>query len=327
MVTEKLLNWFTENKRDLLWRHTSDPYKIWVSEIMLQQTRVEAVIPYYHRFLEALPDVSALAEAEEETLLKLWEGLGYYSRVRNMQKAAREIVKLGDFPKTAQELKKLPGFGEYTAGSVSSIAFGCRAPAVDGNVLRVFARLTTEENDILSPAVRKKCAAWVMENMPENAYSGDCNQALMELGACVCLPKSPKCELCPLKEECGAFAEDMTQDFPVKAPKGEKVTEEFTVYLWTEDGKVLVRKRPEKGLLAGLYEFPHHIDEKNVRVLGEACEVRHIFTHKIWLMRGVFAEMTGNVEGTWVDAKELERLPMASAMERFRKAVLERIRK
>lgn len=325
MVMEKLLHWFYKNRRDLPWRHTSDPYKIWVSEIMLQQTRVEAVIPYYHRFLEALPTVSALAEAEEETLLKLWEGLGYYSRVRNMQKAAKEIVSLGEFPKTAAELKKLSGFGDYTSGAVSSIAFGHRAPAVDGNVLRVFARLTCEDGDIGSPAVRKRCAAWVMDIMPEKAHPGDCNQALMELGACVCLPKAPKCEKCPLRDDCGAYREDAVLDFPVKAPKGSRVEEEFTVYLLIDNGKILVRKRPEKGMLAGLYEFPHHIDENNVKVLKKACDVKHVFTHKIWLMHGVFAELTGNIEGIWVDDGELGRLPMASAMEKFRKAVLERI--
>ncbi len=324
VIMEKLLPWFYANKRDLPWRHTNDPYRIWVSEIMLQQTRVEAVIPYYHRFLEALPDVSALAEAEEEVLLKLWEGLGYYSRVRNMQKAAKLVAERGGFPKTAEELKALPGFGDYTSGSVSSIAFGYRTPAVDGNVLRVFARLNCEENDIGSPMVKKKCAAWVTDNMPENAHPGDCNQALMELGACVCTPKSPKCEGCPLQKDCGAYQEDAVQDFPVKAPKGQKAVEEFAVYLLIQNGKILVRKRPEKGLLAGLYEFPHHIDAKNVKITEKVCEVKHVFTHKIWLMHGVFAESKGNIEGIWVDAEELNRLPMASAMERFRGLVLEK---
>ena len=205
-IVKPLTDWYRANRRDLPWRHTSDPYRIWVSEIMLQQTRVESVKAYYQRFLEALPDLSALAEADEERLLKLWEGLGYYSRVRNMQRAARTVVEdfKGAFPRTKEEMEKLPGIGSYTAGAVASIAFGERVPAVDGNVLRVWARMTADDRNILLPSVKKEAErdiAGLMQTLPaartsgqdhpgafhENA-AGDFNQALIELGALLCLP-------------------------------------------------------------------------------------------------------------------------------------------
>ena len=214
---------------------------------MLQQTRVEAVIPYYRRFMQALPDVRALADAPEEQLLKLWEGLGYYSRVRNMQAAAGQIVKRGGFPQTAEELKKLKGFGDYTAGAVASIAFAQRAAAVDGNVLRVWTRMERVSESIKIPSVKRACTRAVLEAMPEEADPGQYNQALMELGATVCTPRSPDCAHCPVQAHCGAFAADEAEDYPVKDPKPVKAVEEFDVYLIVKDGRALVRKRPKAG--------------------------------------------------------------------------------
>lgn len=324
MVTEGLLPWYTVNKRDLPWRQSREPYAVWVSEIMLQQTRVEAVIPYYRRFMQALPDVRALADAPEEQLLKLWEGLGYYSRVRNMQAAAGQIVERGGFPQTAEELKKLKGFGDYTAGAVASIAFAQRAAAVDGNVLRVWTRMERVGESIKMPSVKRACTRAVLEAMPEEADPGQYNQALMELGATVCTPRSPDCAHCPVQAHCGAFAADEAEDYPVKDPKPVKAVEEFDVYLIEKDGCALVRKRPKSGLLAGLWEFPH--GKLPVRVKQELppVDVKHVFTHKIWLMHGLRAELAGEAEGcVWVDAQELAALPMPTPMDKYRKELLE----
>lgn len=324
MVTEGLLPWYAANQRDLPWRKSREPYAVWVSEIMLQQTRVEAVIPYYRRFMQALPDVRALADAPEEQLLKLWEGLGYYSRVRNMQAAAGQIVERGGFPQTAEELKKLKGFGDYTAGAVASIAFAQRAAAVDGNVLRVWTRMERVGESIKIPSVKRACTRAVLEAMPEEADPGQYNQALMELGATVCTPRSPDCAHCPVQAHCGAFAADEAEDYPVKDPKPVKAVEEFDVYLIVKDGRALVRKRPKSGLLAGLWEFPH--GKLPVRVKQELppVDVKHVFTHKIWLMHGLRAELAGEAEGcVWVDAQELAALPMPTPMDKYRKELLE----
>lgn len=324
MVTEGLLPWYAANRRDLPWRKSREPYAVWVSEIMLQQTRVEAVIPYYRRFMQALPDVRALADAPEEQLLKLWEGLGYYSRVRNMQAAAGQIVKRGGFPQTAEELKKLKGFGDYTAGAVASIAFAQRAAAVDGNVLRVWTRMERVGESIKIPSVKRACTRAVLEAMPEEADPGQYNQALMELGATVCTPRSPDCAHCPVQAHCGAFAADEAEDYPVKDPKPVKAVEEFDVYLIVKDGRALVRKRPKSGLLASLWEFPH--GKLPVRVKQELppVDVKHVFTHKIWLMHGLRAELVGEAEGcVWVDAQELAALPMPTPMDKYRKELLE----
>ena len=322
MVVDGLLDWYEREKRDLPWRRDREAYHVWVSEIMLQQTRVEAVIPYYERFLAALPTVEALAAADEAQLLKLWEGLGYYSRVRNMQKAARSIVETGGFPKTAKELKNLSGFGEYTSGAVASIAFGERAAAVDGNVLRVWARMECISESIKMPSVRRACAQAVLEAMPVDCDPGMYTQALMELGATVCTPRSPKCEKCPVKAQCGAYAADEAEDYPIREAKLAKAVEEFDVHLIVRDGKALVRQRPATGLLANLWEFPHGAEK--VRVKGSfAMEVKHVFTHKIWQMRGVRAELKEETEGRWVDACALRALPMSSSMEKFRQYLLE----
>ena len=225
-TAEPLLEWYQKNARVLPWRSENpNPYHVWVSEIMLQQTRVEAVKPYYERFLSALPTVQALAEADEELLLKLWEGLGYYSRVRNMQKAAQQIVAEhnGEIPAEYSILLKLKGIGPYTAGAIASIAFSKPCAAVDGNVLRVMARLTADEGNIAEPAVRKYWEKEIMEALPKER-PGDYNQALMELGATLCLPNgAPKCELCPLRAYCLAYRKNQTMLFPVKTKKSSRI--------------------------------------------------------------------------------------------------------
>ena len=253
---EPLLAWYRANARDLPWRHTRDPYRIWVSEIMLQQTRVEAVIPYYHRFLSALPDVAALAAAPEEQLLKLWEGLGYYSRVRNMQKAAKSIMAQhgGVFPQEYEQILSLCGVGEYTAGAIGSFAFDLAVPAVDGNVLRVAARLGACGEDILAPATKRKLTAAVAAVQP-SAHAAEFNQAMIELGATVCLPNGvPKCDICPLREGCAAYAEGLVDVLPVRRAAAPRRKEEKTVVILRAGDRVALRRRPANGLLAGLFE-------------------------------------------------------------------------
>lgn len=322
MVTDGLMDWYQRAQRDLPWRENREPYRVWVSEVMLQQTRVETVIPYYKRFLEALPTVADLAAAKEERLLKLWEGLGYYSRVRNMQKAAECVAKMGEFPRNAKQLMQLPGFGPYTAGAVASIAFGERVAAVDGNVLRVYARMERVGQSIKMPSVRRECTQWVLQAMPPDQDAGLYNQALMELGAMVCMPQNPRCAMCPVAMGCGAFEHDEVEQYPAIDPKPAKAVEAFDVYLVVHQGRALVRKRPPKGLLAGLWEFPHGVS--GVLAGQEICNVKHVFTHKIWLMRGVQGTVQQQPDGcVWVDAAQLQALPMASAMEAFRRVLLE----
>ncbi len=296
---QALLLWYQQNKRDLPWRHTSDPYRIWISEIMLQQTRVEAVKPYYARFLEAAPDVKSLAELPEEKLMKLWEGLGYYSRARNLQKAARVVVENygGVMPVTYEELLKLPGIGEYTAGAIASIAYGIRVPAIDGNVLRVLARVSGSNADIALPETKKDFREKLARVVPEEA--GDFTQSLIELGATVCAPnREPMCDVCPLFEECVACREGKTNEIPVRSPKKPRHIEERTVFLIRDGDRTALRKRPAKGLLSGLYELPNidgHLSENEVlehlRALGfeplriqKLESAKHIFTHIEWHM-------------------------------------------
>ncbi len=295
-----LLEWYAKHARVLPWREDPQPYKVWVSEIMLQQTRVEAVKPYFERFVEVLPDLKALAEAEEQTLLKLWEGLGYYNRVRNMQKAARQALEeYGSLPASEEELLRLPGIGPYTAGAVASIAFGKPAAAVDGNVLRVVTRLVAYGADISKQSVRRKVAEALLPSAA--SAPADFNQAMMELGATVCLPNgAPKCGDCPAAHLCRAHREGRELSFPVKKPKRERSILQKTIFLLEQDGKTAIYKRPDSGLLAGLWGFPEtddfmdereaeeYLDSLGVRTeeifsLGEA---KHIFSHAEWHMTG-----------------------------------------
>ena len=255
-IAPALLNWFYANRRILPFREDPTPYHVWLSEIMLQQTRVSAALPYYERFLAALPDIPALAGCEEEKLHKLWEGLGYYSRVRNLQKAAKIVCAQygGQLPADYNALLALPGIGEYTAGAIASISFGLPVPAVDGNVLRVFARLYNDPRLVTDPQVKREFTARVMEHQPP-AKAGDYNQALMELGALVCLPNgAPLCEQCPLGTLCRARAAGTALSLPQKTPPKARRITPVTVALVLNEGRVLLQQRPAKGLLAGLWQ-------------------------------------------------------------------------
>ncbi|MBQ8657551.1 MAG: A/G-specific adenine glycosylase [Clostridia bacterium] len=298
LVPAPLLAWYNANKRDLEWRVNPTSYRVWVSEIMLQQTRVEAVKEYYARFMRELPTLQALATCEEEKLLKLWEGLGYYSRVRNMQKAAKEIVERfgGEFPSDEKSLKSLPGIGAYTVGAIRSIAFGLRAPAVDGNVFRVASRLSENPTVISDPAYRKYLEEKLLAVYPEEGE--DCSaftQSLMELGALICKPQTPDCRVCPLNGICRANAHGTQNDYPVLPEKKAKKAEKRFVFLIRTKEGISLRKRKE-GVLKGMTEFPSEsaIDRTPEELLNEwgvgAFKVvkrktyAHIFTHIRWEM-------------------------------------------
>jgi len=301
-LVEPLLEWYDGSHRILPWRENPTPYRVWISEIMLQQTRVEAVRPYYERFLTALPDVDRLAQVPEEELLKLWEGLGYYNRARNLKKAALMIRENygGKMPGRYEELLKLPGIGSYTAGAIASIAFGQPVPAVDGNVLRILARALADEGDIMDQKVRKRAQERLSGIMPRER-AGDFNQALMELGAVVCIPNgAPKCGECPWAAMCRARAEGTIAEYPKKSPRKARTIEEKTVLIIQDENQTALQKRPPGGLLAGMYEFPSlpgHQGEKEVisylSTLGYKVirispleSSRHIFTHREWHMTG-----------------------------------------
>ena len=318
-----LLAWYPAHHRDLPWRHDREPYHIWLSEIMLQQTRVEAVRSYYARFLEALPDIPALAACGEEQLLKLWEGLGYYSRARNLQKAAQIIMERhgGKFPRTYEEILALPGIGTYTAGAIGSICFALPTPAVDGNVQRVLARLQEDFRNVLNPKVKAGQTQQLSAvYAPENA--GMLTQAWIELGATVCIPNgSPRCTICPLQEICMAHRNGSVPLLPVREKKQKRRTEQRTIFVLQCEGRIAIRKRPAKGLLASLWELPNtglHLSEQEAaaqaaewgaapRELLRIVQRRHIFTHITWEIEGVFLECSRMPEQfTWALPEELE---------------------
>ena len=333
-----LLSWYQGNKRDLPWRENRDAYRIWISEIMLQQTRVEAVKPYFARFMEHFPTVQALAECEEEELFKCWEGLGYYSRARNLKKAAEIIVAEygGKLPADHKALLALPGIGSYTAGAIGSIAFGLPVPAVDGNVMRVLSRVDGSYEDILKQAVKKKTEAAVEEVLKtlKKDGPGDFNQALIETGAIVCVPNgAPLCELpCPFYTVCKARKKDLTSEIPVKTPKKKRKIEEKTVLLVEYGDKIAIRKRDDTGLLASLYEFPNlegKLSEKEVlERLGDGTAVekalpaaKHIFSHVEWHMSGYLIKTEKEIPGMlFADREELkEKYPIPNAFAAYRK--------
>ncbi|MGN0477844.1 MAG: A/G-specific adenine glycosylase [Hominenteromicrobium sp.] len=318
----RLLPWYAENARDLPWRHSRDPYRVWVSEIMLQQTRVETVVGYYTRFMAAFPTVEALAEAEESRVLKLWEGLGYYSRARNLQKTARILVRDfgGVFPDTAEALEKLPGIGAYTAGAVASICFERPSAAVDGNVLRIITRITADDSPIDLPAVKRKIGSALGQVYPEGSC-GAFTQALMELGACVCTPKTPDCASCPVQALCAAHRTNSVLRYPVRLPKAEKRVEAHTVFLLRCGEELAVCRREESGLLAGLWQFPncpgaltaqeavHWAAAHGAKpeALVRELHKTHIFTHIRWEMTGYLLDCSGkNPEWIWADRRTLE---------------------
>lgn len=330
MIGLKLVSWYDANGRELPWRVERDAYKIWISEIMLQQTRIEAVKPYFARFMEALPTLEALANVEEERLLKLWEGLGYYSRARNLKKCAVTVMEQydGQLPADYEALKKLPGIGPYTAGAIGSLAYGLAVPAVDGNVLRVLSRILCSYEDIMQISLRNKMEQLLLHHMPKET-PGQFNEAIMELGETICIPNGrPFCEKCPLQEACRGYAAGVQEELPVKAPKKARRVEERTVIILryagkeavddlmpeSSDGKddrrgkslwIALRKRPDTGLLAGLYELPAmdgHLTQEQVQsVLGEQGlqvhslqpteKARHIFSHVEWDMTGYVVEL------------------------------------
>ena len=320
-LPQVLLPWYRENRRCLPWREDRNPYHIWLSEIMLQQTRVEAVKGYYTRFLAALPDIRSLAQCDDEVLHKLWEGLGYYSRVRNLKKCAQVIEAQygGEFPTDHAQVLSLPGIGPYTAGAICSIAFNQPTPAVDGNVLRVVSRLRNDPSPIDLPQTRQDVTARLAAIYPQDA--GDFTQALMELGATVCGPnRKPDCESCPCKGFCLAFLEGNPQTLPVKSPKKGRRQENLTVFILSCDGRYALEKRPEKGLLAGLWQFPNLPGNLDTEQALEALRERglhprellresrktHIFTHIQWNMKGIYLEVDSPGGGfQWMTPEEI----------------------
>lgn len=342
-IARPLLGWYDRHQRKMPWRESRDPYCIWVSEIMLQQTRVETVTPYYERFITALPDIASLAAVDEQPLFKLWEGLGYYRRVQNMQKAAQIMVNEhgGKLPRSFEELLKLPGIGLYSAGAVASIAYGLRVSAVDGNVLRVISRLLAREWDISKESTKKAVRALIEKNMPDER-TGDFNQALMELGATVCLPsEKPDCGNCPLNFMCEAKKKNIADQLPKTPKKKPRSIEHKTVFLLFHNGRTAIELRTEKGVLHGLWQFPNVDGELTAKeasavlsklygigsgekaeegMLTEAGKAKHIFTHKEWHMLVYTAELSANMAANasetlaWATADELtEKYPIPSA--------------
>lgn len=331
---QDLISWFQAEQRDLPWRKDKDPYKIWVSEIMLQQTKVDTVIPYFHRFIEQFPSIESLAAAEEERVLKAWEGLGYYSRARNLQTAVREVQEKygGIVPNTPKEIASLKGVGPYTSGAILSIAYGIPEPAVDGNVMRVLSRILSIWEDIAKPATRKTFEKAVRAIISEENPS-DFNQALMELGAIICTPTSPSCLLCPVREHCQAFKEGNQQELPVKTKsKKQRRVKIAAGLLVNEKKELLIRKRPATGLLANLWEFPN-IEvlmeqaaekdlftaaitaqyESKVELDGIIGHLEHVFTHLIWninVYKGTITDFTMETPDVkFVSLEEIEHYP------------------
>jgi A/G-specific adenine glycosylase len=300
---DDLISWFKEEQRDLPWRKDQDPYKVWVSEIMLQQTRVDTVIPYFNRFIEWFPTIEDLASAEEDKVLKAWEGLGYYSRVRNLQSAVKEVYEKynGEVPNTPEEIAGLKGVGPYTAGAILSIAYGMPEPAVDGNVMRVLSRILSIWEDIAKQSSRKifeKAVRVLISHQDPSAF----NQALMELGALICTPTSPSCLLCPVRDHCQAFEEGVQNELPIKTKKNKPRNVQLAAVILTDvDGKILIHKRPSTGLLANLWEFPNveinHPLQTGREQIGELFtqsfnlrmnleknigQIEHVFSHLVW---------------------------------------------
>jgi len=354
---EKLLAWYDANKRDLPWRRTQDPYKIWISEIMLQQTRVDTVIPYYERFLDWFPTVADLAQAPEEKLLKAWEGLGYYSRVRNMQKAAQQIMENhgGVFPSSYDEISKLKGIGPYTAGAIASIAFGLPEPAVDGNVMRVLARLFEVDYDIGVPTNRKIFQA-MMEFLIDPARPGDFNQALMDLGSDIESPVNPRPEESPVKEFSAAYQHGTMDRYPIKAPKKKPVPVYLTAFIIKDSqGRYLLEKNEREGLLSGFWHFPlievdslsenlgqlslldvqgHLVDNPDILSFEQDYDlvidwqdrsypiVQHIFSHRKWQVQIRYGlvkegEELASESTVWLTPEEFSDYPFAKPQQKI----------
>ncbi len=330
-LRDLLLNWYQPNARDLPWRGTRDVYKIWLSEIMLQQTQAATVRGYYERFLEKFPTVAALAAADQDTVLKMWEGLGYYSRARNLHAAARQVCDSGGrFPQSVEGLQRLPGIGPYVARAVASIAYNIPCCALDGNQMRVLSRVYAVERMLNTPFDLRDIA----EETLSRERPGDYNQALMDLGATICTPKQPKCEVCPLRDICLAHAADEAERYPIKPPPVPKRDVDKTILLVRCGGCIAVKKRPSKGLLGGLYEFPNidgHIPEDELlpllretgfagaRNLSPLPRAKHVFTHLIWHMQARQLEADAVPEGLLLaDAETFDACAFPSALRVYR---------
>ncbi len=341
--TQNILAWYDAGHRALPWRETKDPYRIWISEIMLQQTRAETVIAYYERFLARYPTVHALAASLEEELLKYWEGLGYYSRARSIHKAAKLLRDEyeGRLPADIQKLRALPGVGDYTAGAIASIAFGIPAAAVDGNVERVICRYFAIGEEVGSPAVRRMITEKTQALVPGDR-PGEFANAMMEMGAVMCTPKKPSCLICPVRDSCQGLAKGIAQQLPHKPAKKAQRVEKRSVLLTMCEGRVLVVKRREK-LLGGLYVFPDALDVSDpaalcahMQALGVSAaydvllgHAKHVFTHIIWEMdiHLLLADSCAQVEGgAWVTASELDALPLPTAVKAAREMAMKRLK-
>lgn len=325
LFQNKLLNWYDSHARVLPWRDNPTPYRVWVSEIMLQQTRVDTVKPYFERFVAAVPDIEDLANLPDEQLLKLWEGLGYYSRAKNLKKAAGVVIEQfsGRMPTDAKGLQLLPGIGPYTSGAIASIAFGERVPAIDGNVLRVIARITANQGDITDKKVQKEIGDLVWQLLPNNRV-GDFNQALMELGATICLPNGqPKCNECPVQGLCMGHQKGIAAELPTKTKKKARKIEKKTVFVIEHEGHYAIRQRPEEGLLSSLWELPNiegHLSPKECEAQLSKwgigfCEIvpleasKHIFTHLEWHMIGYKVTASNKAENQkliWVTRNKIK---------------------
>lgn len=334
-IAAPLVAWYRLHERAFPWRTDPSPYRVWVSEIMLQQTRIEAALPYFERFMEALPTIADLATASEDVLLKLWEGLGYYSRVRNLQKAARQVMDAfgGELPSSYEELITLSGIGEYTAGAIASISFGQRVAAVDGNVLRVLARLTNDEGDVMQPSVRKRLAALVNEIVPAD-HPGDFNQGLMELGETICLPNAmPRCAECPIREYCAVAGTERAAQLPTRAAPKKRRTEKRTVLTVLSDEqppRVLLHRRESSGLLGGMWELPNLLcgpHDLAISALLEqwgACVLsrepapagKHVFSHVEWHLNGLILRVEPfdpPADYRWVNREQLNEYALPTA--------------
>ncbi len=334
-----LLNWYQQNKRDLPWRKDQNPYHVWISEIMLQQTRIEAVIGYYDRFIKRLPSIQNLAQINDDELLKLWEGLGYYTRARNLKKAAIMIMEEYDgiFPNTFEQIMSLPGIGEYTASAIGSICFSLKEVTIDGNVLRVYMRLQNCYDNVDDLKIRRKVRNELQKIMPEEA--GDFNQALMELGETICLPNGiPKCSECPLKNFCKSYQNDTYLELPIKNKKKDKKEEKYTILLFYYKSQFVLEKRKESGLLQNLWQFPNiqghltkkqlenYLKENKIKFLKvkKSVSYTHIFTHKRWNMISYMVELDKNdYNMNWNDLKTLKEKAIPTAFMPFLKELKE----
>jgi A/G-specific adenine glycosylase len=329
---DTLLNWYQANKRQLPWRETSDPFKIWLSEVMLQQTQVITVIPYFEKFITKYKDLDALANADEEALLKDWEGLGYYNRIRNFHHAVKEVQEKYDskVPSKPEEFFSLKGVGPYIGGAVQSIAFNNQLAAVDGNVLRVMTRLNRDSRDTTKVSVQKDIKNFIESDMPLEA--GDFNQALMELGATICTPRTPKCVVCPVREHCEAFKKGEVMNYPVKKKAKKKAEYYYNVFFILNDKNEVLLFKQEDDLLKGMYELPRFdvdtslesIEEKYGLSLSQPSDAigehKHVFTHKIWFMEGYVVRTTDQHEN-FISLDKVRDLPMSVAMQKMFKMI------